>query len=263
MSDLASLPQVSTASPQLPVAWYFDQRIYDNEMRLLFEQGPGYVGHELMVPNRGDYFSLEWMAHAKALVRNDHGVELIGNICRHRQAIMLQGRGNADNIVCPVHRWTYRMDGKLLGAPHFPDNPCLDLGKTPLQRWNGMLFSGKRDITQDLARLGVMDDLDFSGYLLDRVMIDEYRFNWKTFIEVYLEDYHVAPFHPGLGHFVTCDDLKWEFGDWYSVQTVGINNRLAKPARVHLVGVWAVHNFDSIVPSGSTLSPKASPMWSR
>ncbi len=52
-------------------------------------------------------------------------------------------------------------------------------------------------------------------------------YNWKTFIEVYLEDYHVAPFHPGLGNFVTCDDLTWQFGDWYSVQRVGITN-LAK-----------------------------------
>ena len=43
----------------------------------------------------------------------------------------------------------------------------------------------------------------------------ECNYNWKTFIEVYLEDYHVAPFHPGLGNFVTCDDLTWQFGDWY------------------------------------------------
>ena len=39
----------------------------------------------------------------------------------------------------------------------------------------------------------------------------------------------MGPFHPGLGQFVTCDDLKWEFGDGYSVQTVGINNSLKKP----------------------------------
>ena len=43
-------------------------------------------------------------------------------------------------------------------------------------------------------------------------------------IEVYLEDYHVGPFHPGLGNFVTCDDLTWQFGDWYSVQKVGITS---------------------------------------
>ncbi len=77
--------------------------------------------------------------------------------------------------------------------------------------------------------MGAAKDLDFDGYMLDKVEVVEYDFNWKTFIEVYLEDYHVAPFHPGLGHFVTCDDLKWEYGDWYSVQTVGVNKSLAEP----------------------------------
>ena len=48
------------------------------------------------------------------------------------------------------------------------------------------------------------------------------QYNWKTFIEVYLEDYHVGPYHPGLGHFVTCDDLHWEFQKKYSVQPVGV-----------------------------------------
>ena len=43
--------------------------------------------------------------------------------------------------------------------------------------------------------------------MFDRVEIDEYACNWKTFIEVYLEDYHVGPFHPGLGNFVTFADL--------------------------------------------------------
>jgi phenylpropionate dioxygenase-like ring-hydroxylating dioxygenase large terminal subunit len=57
--------------------------------------------------------------------------------------------------------------------------------------------------------------------MLDRVSVDEYNFNWKTFIEVYLEDYHVGPFHPGLDRFVNCDVLHWEFGKDYSVQTVG------------------------------------------
>ena len=55
-----------------------------------------------------------------------------------------------------------------------------------------------------------------------------YPCNWKTFIEVYLEDYHVASYHPGLGNFVTCDDLTWEYGDWWSVQPVGVNRGLSR-----------------------------------
>ena len=220
-------PQHLTALPSAPpMSWYFDPRILVAEQHVLFAQGPNYVGHELMVPSLGDYQVLR--DEAQMLVRNSNGVELLSNICRHRQATMLEGRGNAKHIVCPIHRWTYQTNGELLGAPHFPNNPCLHLGKSPLQNWNGMLFSGERDIAKDLAKVGVMQDLDFSGYMLDRVEVDEYAFNWKTFIEVYLEDYHVGPFHPGLGNFVDCDALKWEFGEQYSVQTVGIKNALRK-----------------------------------
>jgi len=229
MSDLSSVAAFSRTSAQLPVHWYFDPAIYEAETRLLFDAGPGYVGHELMVPNVGDYHSLQWLDHAKALVRGPAGIELLSNICRHRQATILKGRGSARNIVCPLHRWTYGLDGKLLGAPHFPENPCLDLARSPLTNWNGMLFSGRRDIARDLSGLGLLGELDFSGYLFSGVEIDEYQCNWKTFIEVYLEDYHVEPFHPGLGNFVNVSDLNWELGDWYSVQTCGVKSGLARP----------------------------------
>jgi len=80
----------------------------------------------------------------------------------------------------------------------------------------------------DLAQVGPAADLDFSGYVFDRAIQHECDYNWKTFIEVYLEDYHVGPFHPGLGRFVTCEDLRWNSGRHHSVQTVGVNNALAK-----------------------------------
>jgi phenylpropionate dioxygenase-like ring-hydroxylating dioxygenase large terminal subunit len=229
MSDLASAEHLHRPATQLPVSSYCDPLLFDAEQRLLFPRGPGYVGHELMVPNPGDYYTLSWRDNAQVLVRNQGGVELLSNICRHRQAIMLQGRGNSPNIVCPIHRWTYDLKGRLLGAPHFESNPCLNLRRAPLQSWNGLLFEGERDVQADLAGLASAREFDFSGHILDRVEIHECNYNWKTFLEVYLEDYHVAPFHPGLGQFVTCDDLCWEFGERYSLQTVGVNSGLAKP----------------------------------
>jgi choline monooxygenase len=228
MSDLATAARLAQATSQLPASWYNDPRVLEAERRLLFARGAGYVGHELMVPEPGDYHVLAARDNAQTLVRNASGVELLSNVCRHRQAIMLSGKGNAQNIVCPIHRWTYDLKGELLGAPHFPDKPCLNLGRSPLTNWNGLLFDGARDVTRDLSAL-TLSDLDFSGYVLDRVDVHECRYNWKTFIEVYLEDYHVQPFHPGLGQFVTCDDLRWEFADWASLQFVGINSGLAKP----------------------------------
>jgi choline monooxygenase len=235
---------------QLPVESYSDLALYQQEMQTLFGSSPRYLGHALSVPRLGDYHVLPQEKGGRVLVRNAGGIELLSNVCRHRQAVILQGRGSllhtgsgnaahsaSGHIVCPLHRWTYSgahsgtggsRSGTLLGAPHFANDPCLDLANYPLQAWNGLLFEAGRSVADDMAQLGPKAELDFSGYVLDRVEMHACNYNWKTFIEVYLEDYHVGPFHPGLGQFVQCEDLRWEFRDSFSVQTVGVANRLGK-----------------------------------
>ncbi len=232
MSDLSiSLEALEQSSSQLPVSSYFDEGLFRSEQQLIFQHAPRYVGHELHVPDVGDYHALAHEGEGRALVRTRDGVELISNVCRHRQAVMLRGRGHTrQQVVCPLHRWTYDLHGQLVGAPHFAADPCLNLRNYPVQRWNGLLFEHNgRDIASDLATLGAAAQLDFSGYVFDRAHLHQCDYNWKTFIEVYLEDYHVGPFHPGLGGFVTCDDLQWEFGRHHSVQTVGVQKALQRP----------------------------------
>jgi len=232
MSDLSiSLEALERSRSQLSVSTYFDAALFQQEQRMLFQQQPRYIGHELLVPEVGDFHALPQEGEGRALVRTAQGVELISNVCRHRQAVMLRGRGQTrQNVVCPLHRWTYDLHGKLVGAPHFADDPCLNLRNYPLQRWNGLLFEDNgQPLTDALGQVATRPEFDFSGYVFDRVQLHECDYNWKTFIEVYLEDYHVGPFHPGLGSFVECDDLRWDFGRHHSVQTVGISNALARP----------------------------------
>ncbi|KQN75835.1 MULTISPECIES: aromatic ring-hydroxylating dioxygenase subunit alpha [unclassified Duganella] len=229
MSDLGTHAKLARSNAQLPVDVYFDEALLQREKQQLFQSGPRYVGHELMVPEVGDFATLAAENEGRMLVRNANGLELLSNVCRHRQALMFNGRGNANNIVCPLHRWTYDLKGELIGAPHFAETPCLNLPKTTLQSWNGLQFEQNGyNVMEKLKNLSVTKDLDFSGYMFDRVEVQTCDYNWKTFIEVYLEDYHVEPFHPGLGGFVSCDDLRWEFGQDYSVQTVGVNKGLLK-----------------------------------
>ena len=235
MSDLSL--QLQQATGQLPVSSYCDEALFQREQARLFSAGPRYLGHALSVPKLGDYATLAHENQGRALIRTPAGIELISNVCRHRQALMLQGRGSlqqtgpgraAGNVVCPLHRWTYsgttaERAGLLLGAPHFPQDPCLNLNTYPLREWNGLLFEDNgRDIEADLAGMGPRAEFDFTGFVLDRVELHQCNYNWKTFIEVYLEDYHVGPFHPGLGGFVSCEDLQWQFKEHYSVQTVGL-----------------------------------------
>jgi len=232
MSDLSiTLGALERSRTQLSVSSYFDEDLFRKEQELIFQPGPRYLGHALAVPEVGDYYALPQEGEGRAIVRTPQGLELISNICRHRQAVMLRGRGHTrQNIVCPLHRWTYDLKGELVGAPHFDHDPCLNLKRYGIKEWNGLLFEDNgHDVAAHLAQMGPRSALNFEGYVLDKVQIHECDYNWKTFIEVYLEDYHVGPFHPGLGSFVTCDDLAWEFGRNHSVQTVGIHKGLAKP----------------------------------
>ena len=208
MSDLSL--QLQQAESQLPVSSYFDEALFQRELETIFQPGPRYVGHANAVPEIGDYYALPHEGEGRALVRTAKGVELVSNVCRHRQAVMLKGRGNlghnakghsGGHIVCPLHRWTYSGGqssnsklGTLLGAPHFAHDPCADLQRYPLREWNGLLFEDNgRDVVADLNQIGPRADLDFSGYVYDHTELHECNYNWKTFIEVYLEDYHVGP----------------------------------------------------------------------
>ena len=112
MSDLSL--QLQPATSPLSVDTYFDPALYEREMATLFASGPRYVGHELSVPQVGDYCTLSQEGDGRVLVHNANGIELLSNVCRHRQAVILQGQGNLSdpgqsnggNIVCPLHRWT-------------------------------------------------------------------------------------------------------------------------------------------------------------
>jgi choline monooxygenase len=204
MSDLSL--QLQQAASQLPVSSYFDEALYQRELELIWQRGPRYLGHALCVPETGDYHTLAHEGEGRALLRTPRGIEVISNVCRHRQAVMLRGRGSVrdksssgGNIVCPLHRWTYSAGhgakaGTLLGAPHFATDPCLNLNNYAIQNWNGLVFeSNGYDVNRALAKLGPKADLDFSGYVYDRTelllasleeLVRDVKTNPKRYINV-------------------------------------------------------------------------------
>lgn len=208
------------ATEGIPTSWYLDPRVLALEKRRLFDEGPGYVGHDLQVPETGSYHTLSW-DEGWALVRNADDVQLMSNVCRHRQSIILEGRGNVRNIVCPLHRWTYNLAGQQLSAPRFGMNPGRNLASRPLQNWHGLLFAGARNVALDLAGFDFEWAFDFGGYVYEGSWVEDYPINWKTFIEFYIELLHVEPFHPGLTSLIACDQFSlnhWQFGDRWANQ---------------------------------------------
>jgi choline monooxygenase len=192
----------------LPLSWYFDPEILEIERRALFAAGPTYAGHICRVRRDGDYAVLGGQQAGRLLVRHEGRPQLLSNTCRHRHAEMLTGCGHAKNIVCPIHNWAYDLNGRQLAAPHFDENPCLDLERIELAEWNGMLFTGPRDVRHQLAPLASWTELSTTDYVLERIDKEEHDLNWKVFLEVYLEDYHIGVVHPGFRAMVDPTDLR-------------------------------------------------------
>ena len=239
----------------IPVEAYCNKEFLESELKSCFQNSPRYIGHELMIPNSGDFITLAHEDHNRALIRNNDEILLLSNLCKHRQATMLEGRGTINSIVCPIHRWTYNLSGKLIGAPHFKSLPCKSLERTHLFGWNGMLFDKEPSIVNALKKNPFADYFNFDKFVFNRVNQHICNYNWKTFIEVYLDDYHVESFHPGLSKLVNCKNLSWHFENEFSVQAVGLSN-LKKPT----TPIYRKLN-DSILESVGNNIPKFGAIW--
>jgi len=201
------VPTESTTAVGLPIEWYFDPQILAIERRELFAAGPSYAGHQCLVPRDGDFAVRGGPQAGRVLVRQLGEPQLLSNVCRHRQAELLTGCGHAKHIVCPIHNWAYDLNGCQVAAPFFEKNPQLDLERTSLTDWNGLLFTGPRDVRRELAPLAGWTELAERDVVLERVEEEEHDLNWKAFLEIYLEDYHIGTIHPGFRAFVDPSDL--------------------------------------------------------
>jgi phenylpropionate dioxygenase-like ring-hydroxylating dioxygenase large terminal subunit len=237
---------------------YFDNNIQKLEIEKLFnsESALKYIGHELMVPESNNYRVIPSTNDGWTLFNSNGDLKLISNICLHRQSKLLSGSGKTRAIGCRVHCWTYNQEGELKTAPFFKDKPEGKLKTKELSNWNGLLFEG-RVPNLDLQSAGVSDYINFNDYFFHSATTTEYNFNWKTFAEVYLENYHVFGMHPGLKQFVNPTDLEWVTGEDFSLQKVGINTALNMQSGTPTYRKW--HN--EIVDAHPEGLPRYGAIW--
>lgn len=157
-----------------------------------------------------------------AIQKKDDEPRLIKNSCLHRGALMVKEKQEyTGNLVCPLHRWTYDQKGNLLGEPFIGAQGCLKTFETA--KWNNLIFKEKSPQIDLPLHLG--DHFDMNNYVHTKTEIMTVKSSWQVFVEVYLDLYHVRPYHPGLGNFVDMDDFKWHFGDQWSIQEVMLNKK--------------------------------------
>lgn len=229
-------------APLRPAA-YEDRAVFADEQRRLFTPGTGllYVGHDVLLPPTG---------HRRAdgdprLVLSvcDDRVSALANVCTHAcRPIVLDDEPVARRrLSCGFHGWSFDRDGSLAGTHGLVvDEPCdrerLGLQRYETLRWHGFHFvvdpdtadehvAGLAAVDEAFAARGIGDWLDLDGWRVVSSTDDAYEGDWKLFMEVYGDCYHVPPYHPGLASFVDCDAIEWELGTDHHVQFLPLSGR--------------------------------------
>ena len=213
---------------------YVDPVVLAAEQEKLFSRCWQIVGHSTAVRNAGDFFCAEAAGEPIAVARGEDGdLRAFFNVCRHRAGPPAEGCGNRKVFRCGYHGWTYSLDGRLLAAPEMEETQDFrleDFGLLPVrtEEWGGQVFVNLDaaasalpqwlgDLPRNIAHLG-----------FERMQLHERReyvmqCNWKTYIDNYLEGYHLPSVHPSLNRELDYNS--------YVTETFGSYSRQWSPIR--------------------------------
>ena len=212
-----NIARASTLSAPL----YFSTTTFEDEKNRIFAATWQLVGHVRQAASPGDYFTFDLMGEPLLVARGEDGI-LRGfhNVCRHRAGNPAIGCGNRKLFRCGYHGWTYRLDGALLVTPEFDgveDFDPRDFGLAPvrLEEWFNLIFvnlDGEADpLLESLGGLPAQaEKFDFANMKFSERRVYEMNCNWKTYIDNYLEGYHVPSVHPGLNREINYNEYTVE-----------------------------------------------------
>ena len=202
----AAIAQWQPGRP-LPQVFYRDPAIFQYDMRHFVGAHWHCVGHASMVPDPGDFFTVDIADESVIIVRGpDRQIRALLNVCSHRGSRVCteaQGTAKGGSFQCPYHAWTYDCSGELLRARLTADDfrkEDYGLKQLALRACEGVLF-----ITFAVAPLGFKHvEASFGrmagiyGWAKAKVAARRmYRINanWKLVVENYNECYHCGPAH--------------------------------------------------------------------
>ncbi|HXF95526.1 MAG TPA: aromatic ring-hydroxylating dioxygenase subunit alpha [Gemmatimonadales bacterium] len=195
----------------LPGRYYTSPDIFAEERERIFRRHWHCVGRGEQIARPGDYFLCEIAGDSLIVLRDGAGaVRAHFNVCRHRGTRLCEASEGqfSETIQCPYHAWTYRLDGRLIGAPHMNEVEGFDKNDYPLHQaavaeWEGFLFVNLARDPEPLARILAPLDGRFTRFglpALRRVHRVDYevRANWKLIFQNYSECLHCPVIHPEL-----------------------------------------------------------------
>lgn len=216
---LAKLPALEgneAAAPMLPRECYTSPEFFEFERSQVFARTWMCVGHAQQLPRPGDYLAPSVGREPLLIVRGDDGaIHAMSAVCQHRGHVIACEPGSAKGgFQCPLHTWSYDLEGRLLGAPRMgrDDMACwrgtIRLPQVRHEIWHGFIFvnldADAAPLAPSLAKLESFwanyEDADL--VVVPPAPADKsLPWNWKIHAENFTDAYHPEFVHRGTHDF--------------------------------------------------------------
>jgi len=218
----------------IPASFYTDPAVFALENERILGRTWQVVGHRHQLVQVGDFFTNRLQDEPLLLVRGAEGkVHGFYNVCRHRAGPPAEGCGSRKLFRCGYHGWTYGLDGELISAPEFENVQEFDpkhFSLTPVRAEEcfNLIFANLDPNAEPLVKsLGELpkqaERFGFERMKLFERRTYDMKCNWKTYVDNYLEGYHLPSVHPGLNR-----ELDYNA---YTVETYARHVRQFSPIR--------------------------------
>lgn len=224
-------PQAALGARALPAALYREGPIHDIERQVVFARHWQYLGHRSQLPSEGDLFIAPLGGLDVVVVRSAQGLRGFHAVCRHRAGPLEPCRGGGKTFLrCRYHAWAYDLDGRLISAPEMRgaagfDAASIHLPSIEVEEFEGLIFGrlerGPATLDETLAEIAPR--LERAGHALSTLRFHERMSydidcNWKTYVDNYLEGYHVPHVHPTLNAILDYRSYTTTLARWHSLQ---------------------------------------------
>jgi phenylpropionate dioxygenase-like ring-hydroxylating dioxygenase large terminal subunit len=211
MEYLKEITCEDISSRGLPAVTFKDTETYNQECEKVFAQGWASIACAQQIPTPGDVMPVKIAGQSLILVRNKDGeVGVFHNICRHKGAPLVDEPCNKRTLVCPYHKWSFKISGELINAPRYfgseskpmSDEDKADKGLVPVRFavWWDIVFVNIDGTAEEFSDfIKPLDQLlmDYSSQDILQVTTTDYEgdVNWKLAVDNFLDGYHVPFVH--------------------------------------------------------------------
>ena len=186
--------------------FYSDEEVYRLDCETVWRRGWLFAGHTCEISKPGDYFTLEVDGDSIIIARDPNGqAHAFHNVCRHRGSLICdKTEGQLKRLVCPYHRWTYDLDGRLVHAPGMQedlDKSGLGLRQVHIREVAGLIFISLASEPPDFDPANEIIETVAKPQGLDRAKVAKevdylVKANWKLVWENNRECFHCNANHP-------------------------------------------------------------------